>query len=234
MRAGSALTQLVEFFDGFPDGDITWLLVNGLGVTVATATVTPVVDSASAVITVTGVQNAIEADVLSSPRELQWSYTVGGVIHSGRRRYRLEVFLPLGVSEEGVRRKLGVEDHELGDDDIDLVTAYGKFQETVGEDNLTAVITAGGHPALLASHAIEALAALTVLPTLLVSLAAKQSSGTDQFQRATIDWDAIRAQLENTLAEGYVVVDPTLDVTANFGPLLVAVVRDDPVTGGTV
>lgn len=231
MRAGTALTQLVEFSDGAPDGDIAWQLLDALGIQVASGAVTPAADAASAVITVTAEDNTIGDGVLASPRELRWSYTVAGLIHSGQLRYRLEAFLPLGVSEAGVRRKLGLEVHELGDEAIDLVGAYGRFSITVGQTDLDAVATAGGHAALVACDAVEALAALTLLPSLQISLAQKESSGTNQFQRAAIDWEALRAQLEQYVGEGYTAVNPTFDPTANSGSLLIAVIRDDVVTG---
>jgi hypothetical protein len=230
MRSGTALTQLVEFSDGPPDGNITWELLDGRGAQVATGSVTPAADSASAIIAVSTAQNTIEADALSSPRELQWSYTVAGLAQAGRYRYRLEAFLQLGVSEDGVRRKLGLETHELEDSAIDLVSAYSRFRELATPTSLTATETAGGYAALLACDAIEATAAITLIPALQVKLAAKQSSGTDQFQRAAIDWEAIREQLNRYVAEGLAAVNPLADVTSNFGALVVAVVRDDPVT----
>src|SRR5690242_17086046 len=102
MRAATALTQLVEFTDGQPDADITWELLDGRGQQVATDAVTPAADAVSAIITVTAAQNSLEAGVLAEPRELSWAYTVGGLVHTGRRRYRLEAFLPLGVAPDGV------------------------------------------------------------------------------------------------------------------------------------
>jgi hypothetical protein len=228
MRAGQALTQLVEFTDGRPDANIDWELLDGRGLQVATGAVAPAADAVSAIIVVSAAQNSIEDGVLASPRELNWSFTIGGLIQTGRRRYRLEAFLPLGVSAEGVRRKLGLEDHELDEEAVDLVSAYGQFQEQV---TAAALDAAEGHQAIVAADAIEAIAALALLPSLQVSLALKQSSGTDQFQRDKIDWKAIRAQLESLVAVGLTAVQPVIDETATFGPLVVPVVRSpDPVT----
>jgi hypothetical protein len=231
MRAGTALTQLVEFADGFPDANISWSLLDGAGAEVANGSVVPVADSVSAIITVTGAENTLGAGELYGSRELNWSYAVAGIIRSGTVRYQLEAFLPLGVSPEGVRRKLGVEPHEVEDDTIDLVGAYSRFQDTIGEANLTAVVAAGGLEALVARDGIEALAALMLIPSLQIRLAAKQSSGTDQFQRASIKWDELRAQLNDLVAQAYTAVDPTFDETAELGALLVTVVRSDPIVG---
>jgi hypothetical protein len=229
MRAGTTLTQLVEFTDGHPDADITWELLDGRGQQVANGSVVPAADAVSAIITLTADDNALEAGALASPRELSWAYSVGGLVYTGRRRYRLEAFLPLGVSADGVRAKLGLESHELEDEAIDLVSAYSQFQERVTAATLDAVT---GLKAILACDAIEAIAGLALLATLPVKLASKQSSGTDQFQRGKTDWAALRAQLEATVAAGLTAVAPTIDETGNFGPLVVPVVRSpDPVTG---
>jgi hypothetical protein len=228
MRSGLPLTQLVLFSDGFPDGDISWELLDGTGATVTSGVVTPAAASVSAIITLTGAQNTIEAGVVSSPRELQWSYAVAGVLRNGRHRYRLEIFLPFGVSEQGVRRKLGLEDEELDDDVVDLATAYQAFQELVGA---TALAAATGYTAQLACDAIEAMAALPLLPALQVSLASKESSGTNQYQRAKVDWDRLLAQLERYVQDGALAVDPTYDPSANYGAILVPAVRNDPIVG---
>lgn len=228
MRSGTPLTQLVEFSYGFPDGDVSWELLDGTGTSVANGVVTPEAGSASAVVSLTSNQNSITNSALSSPRELHWFYTVGGILYEDRRRYTLEAFLPLGVSETGVRAKLGVEPDELEDEKINLVSAYLRFQDKVTKAKLDAVTDLA---ALQARDGIEALAALDVLPTLQVYLAAKESSGTNQFQRTSIDWDKLRAALEAKVSEGYTAVDPLLDETAAFGALFVTVVMNDPVTG---
>jgi hypothetical protein len=231
MRAGQALTQLVEFTDGFPDGNITWELLNGTGSQVTNGTVTPAPSAVSSVIAVAAVDNGIiEAGALSEPRELHWSYTVAGLLKSGRLRYRLDAFLPLGVSEGGVRNKLGLETHELEDEAIDLVGAYSRFRDQV---TAAALDAAAGSAALKARDAIEATAAIGQIPALQVKLAAKQSSGTDQFQREKIDWNMIRGQLDQYIAEGIAAVNPELDLAGSFGSLVQTINRDDPVTGTT-
>ena len=227
MRAGTILTQLVEFSFGYPDGAIAWQVLDQRGTLVTSGEVVPAADAVSAVITVGGEFQALAEGQLVETRELNWAYTVGGTLQSGSRRFRLEAFLPFGLSADGVRRKLGVEAHELSDETIDLVTAYGRFGQLVGAAQLDAIEELGGYPALVVCDAIEAMAAISLIPSLQVSLAQKESSGTNQYQRAKIDWDAIRAQLEDFVMSGQLVVNPAFDETTGFSPLLVRVVRDD-------
>lgn len=228
MRAGTALTQAVEFSFGHPDGDISWELLDGRGLTVTNGTVTPAAGALSAVIVIDGADNALGAGLMFEPRELQWSYTTGGLSQTGRFRYRLEAFLPFGVSEDGVRQKLGIESHELEDSAIDLVRAYGWFRDQVSQAKLDA---AADFTALAACDGIEARAALVLLPLLQVKVAQKESSGTDQFQRPNADWTSIQAQLEQFIAIGIKTVNPQADPTTQFGSLMTLATRDDPVTG---
>lgn len=225
MRSATPLTHLITFEDGAPDATIAWGLLDGRGQQVTSGTLTPEEGSVSAVIAVSAEHNTLVPDALSGARELRWNYTSAGLMRSGRHRYRLEAFLPFGIAEDGVRRKLGVEVHELADESIDLVTAYARFG--------TIPNTLTDLEELAIANAVEATAAIMVIPSLQVSLAAKESSGTNQFQRAAIDWSAIRAQLDEYVTAGFAVLNPSLDETAGYSPLLVRVVRPDPVTGET-
>lgn len=233
MREGQASTQLIEFTDGFPDGDISWEVLDGSGATTGTGAVTPVAGAVSAVIGVPATANTIAAGLLAEPRELQWSYAVGGLIQRGRLRYRIEAFLPFGISEDGVRKKLGLELEELADEDIDLVAAYTFFRENAGKDpsGNYFVDVAPAASAHAISNGIEAVAGLDILPQLSIRLAISQSSGSDQFQRQDIVWADIKAQLQHLAALGYVAANPIVDFTTNYGSLLTPVVRTpDPVT----
>lgn len=231
MRSGDSLTQLVEFSEGFPDGNVAWSLVDGDNVVVTSGSVTPAAASVSCVITVGGAFNTV-ASGLYANRELRWSYAVGGVTQAGVNRYRVDAFLKFGVSERGVRNKLGIELHEIADEDIDLVHAYSQFQNTVTAAVLNAVTDA--YVSLLVRDAIEALAGLKLIRQLQVKIAKKEVSQTSQYERQGVKWDAIEAALLEMIAAGYSAIDPTIDPTVNYGSIFIAVVRDpDVVTGAT-
>lgn len=230
MRSGTILTQLVEFPFGHPDGNVAWQLLGQRGTQITAGEVVPAAGAVSVVITVDGADQTLANGQLVETRELSWAYTVGGLVQNGSRRFRLEAFLPFGLSADGVRRKLGVEAHELDDEKIDLVSAYGRFGDLVSGNDLATIEAAGGYSALVICDAVEAMAATALIPALQVSLAQKESSGTNQYQRAKIDWEAIRAQLDDYVAAGQRVVSPVFDATTGYSPLLVRVVRADPFT----
>lgn len=232
MREGLPLSRFVEFSDGFPDGDLDWTVVDATGVPVTNGSVTPAEGAVSSVITVPADQNLIAGDEIFEHRELQVVWTVNGEAKVETFRYRLEAFLPFGLHEDGVRGLLGLERHELKDEAIDLVSAYGRFEEYVGAAQLLAAEAVGGHTALTIKKGIEAFAARTIVPTLQITLAQKESSGTNQFARGDIDWDRLIATLDDYVNEAAEIVNPNIDPTGDYTTLLLVAVRPDPVTGG--
>lgn len=229
MRSGEAFTQLVEFSHGFPDGDITWTLRNSSGTIVASGTVTPVAGAVSAVVAINGTHNTLAGSNLYESRELRSIYTVSGIQHVHTEQYGVEAFLNFGVTERGVRDKIGLDEDELPNDAIKLALAYSVFETTVGAANLAAVTSAYGQ--MIVCDAIEALAAIRILPSLRVRVSSREVSGISQFQRHAINWDALAAHLNELLAAGYTLANPEVDPAAAFGSTFLVVTRTDPITG---
>jgi hypothetical protein len=148
------------------------------------------------------------------------------LVKSNHQRYDVEAFLPFGIARDGVRTKLGLVKSELEDDEIDLVTSYLEFQSVAS----TTLVT-DTYIKLLVRHAVEALAALKLLPSLQVKLAQKEVSGVSQYQRAKIDWEELAAYLNSLIAAGYTAINPDLD-PVNTGSIFLTVVRSpDAITG---
>jgi hypothetical protein len=165
---------------------------------------------------------------MSGSRDLEWTYTVGGSVNNGEIRYALEARVPYGASADGVRAKLGVDKFDLPDSDISLVGAFLKMQDVVGAEAL-----GFSDNDLAVRHAIEAYAALALIPTMPVRTALKEASGTDSFQRDKIDWDNIAAHLQGIITEGILVVLPTYDVAGLFGAIFIlASPSAEPFPGG--
>ncbi|SKB62349.1 hypothetical protein [Sphingopyxis flava] len=225
MRAGLDFSQLVTFDDGAPDGDISWALYRLDGTEVATGAITPEDGAVSAVLVVAGTYNQLSTGTLRNVRELAWTYTVGGDIRSGRVEYTVEGRVPFPVSPRGAREKLGVGPQDLPDDEVDLIGAYwemGSLGPVTAYENLE---TAEAH---LIADGIEALAALAVLDTLQIRIAKMESSGTNEYQRGSIDWDKLRAKLQAQVARATDLLNPTEAGGAGGGPLFVlATISDD-------
>jgi len=229
VRSGTGVSIPILFSSGNPDGDVTYKIFTPAGETLGSGVITVPDDAVSAVIQVPSERNALPVGVLSSYRDVEWTYTVGDQMVYDEVRYTIEARLPFGVSADGVRAKLGVDAKDLPNSDISLVKAYLAFQSVVSladfDMSLAPQVSKIG-------DAIEALAALILIPTMSVRVASKESSGTNQYQRQEVDWSAVQVNLEGIVSDGYLAANPVYDETANFGSLLIVVrPATDAITG---
>lgn len=229
MRHARTVTHLVEFTHGFPDGNIVWTLYNPDGTVIDTDIVTPTPNSVSVVISVPSTLNELAVGDMIGGRELSWTYEVDGIERGGEFRYTLERSIPFPVTPQGVRDKLGIEQHELPDETVPLMDAYLEYGEQVDLDAIEASGTS--REIRLIVNALEAIAALNVLPTLQVRIAASEESGTNIYSRyAKVDWEAIRAQLRAYVAAASAEFAPS----TGSGLFSLAGPATDAITGETV
>lgn len=227
VRAGTAVSFPVLFSLGHPDANVTWQVLSPLGVVLDSGSIAPAADAVSTLVPVSGALNALAGSELLSYRDVTWTYSVAGEVIHDEVRYTIEARVPFGVSADGVRLKLGVDTDDLPDPSVSLVSAYYEFvnllktPQLAGESVIADALTANGHTQLLIRNSIEALAALALLPTMVVRIADKESSGTNQYQRQKIDWAALRLFLQSEISIGRIALLPLLDVTADFTPLLI-------------
>jgi hypothetical protein len=229
-RAGTAVSIPVLFSSGAPDGGVDWFVYGPDGTTLGSGTITVPVGAVSTLIQVSPTLNALANGSLVSYRDVAWSYTVGGIAFSGDTRYNLEARAPFGVSADGVRSKLGVDAADLPDSDISLITAYHAFANRVTPARLTGSFD--DPTRLIVANAIEALVAISLIPTMSIRIAAKESSGTNQYQRQKIDWAALGLSLEGAVAAAENLLIPGFDPSDAYGSLLIlATPAVDPYTG---
>jgi hypothetical protein len=230
-RNGTTISTLVQFPSGLPDGSVAWAVFDEDGLQIDNGSFDPPAGAVSAHIVVPSAANLLAPGNLLGFRDLVWSYMVGSEVVNGDARYILEARPPYGPTPDGVRYKLGVEPHELPDEEISLVRAYYQLLASAGNPDLTG-FTATEPQRLALADAIEAVAALNVVPTLQVRIATKESSGTDTFQRQTIDWAYLADSLRAIISAGIIILDPAFDPFEGFGDLfLLATPAVDPITG---
>jgi hypothetical protein len=228
---GQRLTHLISFATGFPDAAVSWQVHDTAGNLVTSGSFTPASGAVSAIITVPGSANTLGSGVVYGTRDLSWSYTAGSLAQAGELRYSIEARLPFGIQRDGVRTKLGVEAHELPDDQIGMVRAYLAFQERVSSDLLDTFADASAYEQLVIADGIEAAAALALIPTMQVRLASKEANGTNQYQRADIDWAAVQGFLQGLIDDAVGLVNPALGADVSIGNILLLTTPDDPFTG---
>jgi len=234
MLAGFPFSFQLDFSAGLPTGAVTYSVLGNTNAPLggfSNLTVTPPLGALSLLIVVPGTANTCALPLFEN-RTVVWSYLSNHGIVQGSERYRVEKPLPFVVSADGVRAKLGIEDHELADRDIDLVLAYAKLASKYDDGVLDSYATGGDLRSLLVINAIEALAALDVLPSLQLAVAKAEDSGTNKYQRFTsIDWDALAAGLAQHVMAVDEIVGVSDDDVAGITLMYKAGRTNDPFTG---
>jgi len=229
VRSGLALSIPVLFSTGQPDGDISWRLLGTAGDVIASGIVAVPSDAVSINLPIASEHNTLADGSLFGSRDFEWSYTVLGALVNGEERYSVEARAPYGASNAGVRAKLGVEPKDLPDGDISLIRAYVSFRGLVTAELLAA---ASGDAVLLSVRdAIEAQAALNLIPTMAVRVAVSEDSGTNAYKRQAIDWGSIAESLSAIINDAIVAVNPAYDPTPSGTLFLLATPSTDPITG---
>ena len=230
LTAGSPASTEIFFAPDPPLGAISYVLRDGAGTTLLSSTTTPTVGAVSWPIVIAASYNTVASGAGFEYRQLDWSYTTTRGAVTGVMRYRVDPFLSFGVAPEGVRVKLGATKDELPDEDIDLTAAYLMFKASVTD--VTAAAADTGLLNLRVTNAIEAQAALYLLPTLQLKMARMETSGTNTFQRfAAVDWEMLGAQLQAQIADGRDAIDVPSDALGGDGFIFALSTRVDPLTG---
>jgi hypothetical protein len=230
--AGSPFAQRIEFSTGAPTGAVSYQLLGNNGAVLVNTSVTPPAGAISHLLIIAASHNTCSKPLFEN-RTLTWSYTTADGLVSDRVTYRVQRPIPFAVSAEGVRLKLGIEAHELKDEEIDLVTAYAELTAMSPTGALVVHETAGDRNTILCIHAIEAIAALSVLPTMQLRIAQSETSGTNEYKRfGSVDWSRIEAELLAHVARARAALDSSYDATGGsvftFG---VAPRTPDAITG---
>jgi len=231
--AGSPFSHEIQFSTGLPVGAIVYSLLGNNGLPMAGYTnvpVTPAVGALSYLIIIPSAANTVATDLFEN-RTLTWTYTTATGTVNGSEAYRVQKAIPFGVSVEGVRRKLGAEPREVPDDRIDLLRAYSDFISSYAAGAFTAYVTSGDRNTLLVIDAIEAIAGLSIIPWLQMTVAKKEDSGTNSYERfSSIDWDRLITSLTSYITPVNDLVDPIVDITV-LPVIFVTAKRTDVITG---
>lgn len=233
LEQNTPFSHLVEFTSGAPTGVFSYSLYDEDNIIVdgiedEEIAITP--GQVSATITIPA-----SANMVSKPwferRKIVWTYSTTSGVVADSMSYSIRKAVPFPVTTEGVRVLLGVSDVEILDEHIDLLSAYFAFTELFDDDSvLDEFEISGDLTAFKITRAIEAVAALQLLPTLQLALARRKDSGTNQYERWNrIDWLALRASLDAIVFETVLLIDPT--GALDFFPIFQLSIRTDPFTG---
>lgn len=134
-------------------------------------------------------------------RNVEYRWTVAG--RSYRREFNFFLIdrLIYDATPNEVRERLGVNQSELPDHEIDLVAAYYQLGARIGATVLSDKLAAGTYETIRANRALVLVEALRVLPSLRLRAAKAETSGAEGFTRYDIDWDALEKALKDELGQ---------------------------------
>lgn len=213
LESGSKFAHLIQFTHGAPTSDLDYTLYNQDGDEVLSASVAVSSNQVSHLVEIAGSNNILSKPMFEQMK-LEWSYTTATQAVTESVSYTIVARIPFPVTNDGVRKLLGVDRSELPDDDIDLLAAYMTFQANFLDPATLAIHEdAGTLIAYRVTGAIEAVAALAIFPTLQIRLPKKYDSGTSAYERwTTIDWALLYSGIASKISDALVLVDPTLDI----------------------
>lgn len=163
-------------------------------------------------------------------RTVVFNWSNGGASYSKRVQYRLTPFLNYNVGPDNIRSFLGLDPHELRDDEVDIISAYIYLEDRLGETALTNAFNSGGMTEENANRALLYATCLNVLPSLRLRLAKERSDGPLTWKRFDVeDFNELEARIRGLLEETIEEVVPTL----GYAYTLITVSNPiDIITGG--
>lgn len=103
--------------------------------------------------------------------------------------------LPISVTEDTVRNKLGVSASEVPDDMIDLPKRYYQFLNRYATVDVPTLLVASGFEAMQLNEAIAIFAAIETIPALQLKAMMSQQAGVDRVARFPVDFSVLETQL---------------------------------------
>lgn len=132
------------------------------------------------------------------------NFTVNAAPVQLTRTYRIVPELAHTVTPAEVRAFIGIEAHELPDDDIDILSAFMLAEKDVGEAELAAALISGTTAEIAANTLIRMRAVLDVLPSAKQRMAQSEKNGVKEFSRVDLkELDKLGAIAEARYEEAY-------------------------------
>lgn len=210
---GDGVSLLIPFkLDGdyvVPDvGSVAYTLRDNAGAPVAGHTnvaVTTTTNTTSIPIPFGSNVHTLVEDVEVRTLQVKWQKNGQSFVYM--TSYRVVPWANYIVTGHSVRVLLGVGEHELPDEDIDLFAAYMEMDATLGGTILDDALVAGTRGTLKANEAIACLAAIEVLPSLqLRALQRERVEDHEQTRLGNINFRKLGTDLSEKLAAAVAVL----------------------------
>lgn len=197
--AGVDVTVPVDFIVNgefvIPESATATLRLNDGSVDATISNVSLDTSTTSTSVTIPEVSNTLASGVDFEHRYLLVTFVLNAQTYTQTIHYDLIPFVPMTGTPDKVRAILGLDLSELPDTDIDLFRAYLDIKARTDVDISTA-LTSTGRDSLTANEIINIQAALNVVPSLQLRVAASMQSEDSVFRRfSSMDFNAIENKL---------------------------------------
>lgn len=162
-------------------------------------------------------------------RSVMVDFTVSGASFNRVELYQLSSFLNHSATPSGVRALIGCNSGELSDEEIDLISAYFQLEDSVTQTTLEAAAAGSWKKSRAVDEAIMAIAALEVIPSLQLRVAASEGALSQSYARLkNIDFRMLHDVLSRKLEQALTTVSGRTETT----PLIFSLTAPtDPITG---
>lgn len=157
------------------------------------------------------------------------NFLAGGEQMQISRTYRVVPEPIYTVTPADVRAFIGIEDHEMPDDDIDLLSAFLVVEKEISAGILSAALSSGTTDEIAANTLIRMRAVLDVLPSAKQRMAQSETNGVKQFSRVDLkELDKLKMEAERRYQEAVdeLVIQANVDLS-----LFLAATPTDVITG---
>jgi hypothetical protein len=133
------------------------------------------------------------------------------------------------VTPAEVRAFIGIEEHELPDAHIDLLSAFLVVEKDVGAAELAAALTSGTTDEISANTLVRMRAVLDVLPSAKQRMAQSEKNGVKEFSRVDLkELDKLKGEAEKRYQEALEEIVIVTEVTPS---LFLVTANTDAITG---
>lgn len=235
--AGTPTALTIPFIIGTqpvaPDvGSVTYTIKDQLGAPMVGLTDVPYVTTSTTYqmqVLVPSTAHAIDGARRFERRGVVVNFKLGGEEVQLTRTYRIVPAPIHTVTPAEVRAFIGIEDHELPDADIDLLSAFLVVEKDVGATDLATALNSGTTAELSANTLIRMRAVLDVLPSAKQRMAQSEKNGVKEFSRVDLkELDKLERKAAERYQEAY---DDVVVVTETNISLLLTTTNTDAITG---
>jgi hypothetical protein len=193
-----------------PDAGSVSVTLRGNDGSILDGIISSAVSGTQVTVITTADQNALADDKLFETRYIHLNYTVNEVPSTARQVYRIHRFIPHTVETDNVRALVGAEFEELPDSAIDVTASYFTLLNSFGE-KLPQALARSDAACLAANSAIALQSAIELCPSMPSRLLKSEKADTSAYERSTIDFAKLEADLRGKLADALEQITTAID-----------------------